>query len=80
MALTTPDLCVLSLKVHAGGVMIEGIDLRVQFPAFGAVALAAADLEIVSVRGIFQPGRLNEHQHQGGHYQWQDSHVVEIGL
>jgi hypothetical protein len=80
MALTAPDLRVLSHKSHPGGVVIEGIDLRVQFPAFGTVALAAADLEIVPVRGIVLPGRLNEHQHQGGQYQWQDSHVVEIGL
>jgi hypothetical protein len=80
MALTAPDLRVLSHQGHSRGVMIEGIYLRVQFPTLGAVAGIAADLEIIPVRGIVLPGRLNEHQQQGGYYQWQDSHVVEMGL
>ena len=80
MALPAFDLCMLSHQWHIGGVVIKGINLHVQFPAFGTVALVAGDLEIVPVRGIGLPCRMREYEQQGGQYQWQDSHAVDIGL
>jgi len=80
MALPAFGLRVLSQKRHIGCVVIIGIDLHVQFPAFGTVTLVAGDLEIVPVRGICLPCRMNKQEQQCGQYQWQDSHVVDMGL
>ena len=80
MTLTAIDPGMLSHKGHIGGVVIVGIDLHVQFPAFGTVALITGYLEIVPVRGIGLPCHMREHEQQGGQYQWQDSHVVGMGL
>jgi len=69
MTLPAFDLGMLSLKGHGGCVMVVGVNLGIQFPAFGAVALVARDLEIVSVRGIGLPCGKNEHGQEGGQYQ-----------
>jgi len=66
MALTAFDLCMLSHKGHIGSVVVIGIDLHVQFPAFGTVALVAGDLEILPVRGIGLPCRMRKQEQQGG--------------
>jgi hypothetical protein len=70
----------LSHKGHICSVVIIGIDLHVQLPAFGTVTLVAGDLEIVPVRGISLACRMNKHEQQCWQYQWQDSHVVDMGL
>jgi len=44
------------------------------------VALVAGDLEIFPVRGIGLPYRMRKQEQQGGQYQWQDSHLVDMGL
>ena len=60
------DLGMLSHEGHSRSVVIIGIDLHVQFPAFGTVALVAGDLEIVPVRGIGLPCRMRKQEQQGG--------------
>ena len=66
MALPAFDLCMLSHKGHLRSIVIIGIYLHVQFPAFGTVALVAGDLKIVPVRGIGLPCRMREYEQQGG--------------
>jgi hypothetical protein len=80
MTQPAPDLIVLSLQGHPGGVVIEGIDLGIQFPPFRTMAIAAGNLEFVSVRGFGLMCRMNEQQHQNRQYQWQDSHFVDMDL
>ena len=80
MTLSAPDQIMLSLQGHPGGVMVEGIDLGVQFPTFRTMTLAAGHFEFVPVGGFGLTCCMNEHQHQYRQYQWQDSHFVEIDV
>jgi len=80
MTLPATNLRMLSHKGHIRGIVIIGIDLHVQFPAFGTVTLVAGDLEVIPVRRIGLPRRMNKDEQKGRQYQWQDSHVVDMGL
>jgi hypothetical protein len=70
----------LPLKWQVRRIVVKGIDIHIQFPALGTVALAAGNFELIPVRGIGLPRRMNKYEQHGGQYQWQDSHVVDMGL
>ena len=80
MAQSAIYLCMLSQKGQFSRIVVKGIDFHIQFPALGTVALAAGNLEIVPMRGIVLPRRMNKYEQHGRQYQWQDSHVVDMGL
>lgn len=56
MTLAALQVCVLSHQRQPGGVVVERISLRIDFPSLGAVALITGDPEVAPMRGIILPG------------------------
>lgn len=65
MAQSAIYLCMLSQEGHFSGIVVKGIDFHIQIPGLGTVALAAGNLEIVPVRRIVLPRRMNKYEQHG---------------